>query len=36
LDYEEEKSLDEILPSGKSRAFINDSLPELQELGLFD
>jgi DNA repair protein RecN (Recombination protein N) len=39
LDYEEETIIRrEILPSGKSRAFINDSpvnLPELQELGLF-
>jgi DNA repair protein RecN (Recombination protein N) len=39
LDYEEETIVRrEILPSGKSRAFINDSpvnLQELQELGLF-
>jgi DNA repair protein RecN (Recombination protein N) len=39
LDYEQETIIRrEILPSGKSRAFINDSpvnLPELQELGLF-
>jgi DNA repair protein RecN (Recombination protein N) len=39
IDYEQETIIRrEILPSGKSRAFINDSpvnLPELQELGLF-
>ncbi|PRZ21634.1 DNA repair protein RecN [Flavobacterium granuli] len=39
LDYEEDTIIRrEILPSGKSRAFINDSpvnLQELQELGLF-
>nr|WP_315200234.1 DNA repair protein RecN [uncultured Flavobacterium sp.] len=39
LDYEDETIIRrEILPSGKSRAFINDSpvnLQELQELGLF-
>ncbi len=39
LDYENQTIIRrEILPSGKSRAFINDSpvnLPELQELGLF-
>jgi DNA repair protein RecN (Recombination protein N) len=39
LDYEDSTILRrEILPSGKSRAFINDSpvnLPELQELGQF-
>lgn len=39
LDYEEETIIRrEILPSGKSRAFINDSpvnLQELQELGLY-
>jgi DNA repair protein RecN (Recombination protein N) len=39
LDYEQETIIRrEILPSGKSRAFINDSpvnLQELQELGLF-
>lgn len=39
LDYEEETIIRrEILPSGKSRAFINDSpvnLQELQDLGLF-
>lgn len=39
LDYEDETIIRrEILPSGKSRAFINDSpvnLNELQELGLF-
>ena len=39
LDYEEETIIRrEILPSGKSRAFVNDSpvnLQELQDLGLF-
>ncbi|HLF52244.1 DNA repair protein RecN [Flavobacterium sp.] len=39
LDYEEETIIRrEILPSGKSRAFVNDSpvnLQELQELGLY-
>ncbi|OYU81833.1 MAG: DNA repair protein RecN [Flavobacterium sp. BFFFF1] len=39
LDYEDVTILRrEILPTGKSRAFVNDSpvnLPELQELGLF-
>jgi DNA repair protein RecN (Recombination protein N) len=39
LDYEEDTIIRrEILPSGKSRAFINDSpvnLQELQDLGLY-
>jgi DNA repair protein RecN (Recombination protein N) len=38
LDYEEDIIRREILPSGKSRAFINDSpvnLQELQDLGLY-